>query len=118
MSVEKAIQKITDEMNGSKAAYIQVVGRLLLERVKVDPAAAAAVLSDKKTIKGAGDAMRKAAEKVKVDNVGVIAPDEASAIIYEYYGINDDPTVTFNKAAEKAEMPPDKLFDMKLDDLL
>lgn len=116
MNMEKAIKKITDEMNKSKSAYIQVVGELLLEKVKADPAAAEAVLADKKTIKGAVEEMRKEAEKGKVNNVGIIAPDEALAIIFEYFGINDDPTK--NYAAPKIEPDPAPLFDMKLDDLL
>ncbi|WP_177566640.1 hypothetical protein [uncultured Phascolarctobacterium sp.] len=34
--MEKAIKKITDEMNKSKSVYIQVVGELLLDRVKAE----------------------------------------------------------------------------------
>ncbi len=116
--MEKAIKKITDEMNKSKAAYIQVVGELLLDRVKVDPAAAEAVMEQKKTIQGAVDEMRKAAKKVKVGNVGVIAPDEATAIIFEYFGINDNPTKNYSKAAPKVEPAQEPLFDLSLDDLL
>lgn len=116
--MEKAIKKITDEMNKSKAAYIQVVGELLLDRVKVDPVAAEAVMDQKKTIQGAVDEMRKAAEKVKVGNVGVIAPDEATAIIFEYFCINDDPTKNYSKSARKVEKEQEPLFDLSLDDLL
>lgn len=116
--MEKAIKKITDEMNKSNAAYIQVVGELLLDRVKADPAAAEAVMDNKKSIKGAVDAMRKAAEKVKVNSVGVIAPDEAMAIIFEYFGINDDPTKNYSKSAPKVDTVQEPLFDLSLDDLL
>lgn len=116
--MEKAIKKITDEMNKSKAAYIQVVGELLLDRVKADTVAAEAVMDQKKTIQGAVDEMRKAAEKVKVGNVGVIAPDEATAIIFEYFCINDDPTKKLSKSARKVEKEQEPLFDLSLDDLL
>lgn len=89
--IQAALQKIQKEIsdNGKNLWYAYVGGELI-KFVRANPERAELFVSADKSIKGAFDALRKAAEKVKVGNAAVLTPDEGMAIVMEYYGIKQD----------------------------
>lgn len=98
--VEKAYQKLDQECKAAKnRRELVAIKKYLKDRIKGDPAAAEAVLNEKKTLPDAYKAMFEAAKKKRRGNSYCMAPDEAWEIIDGYYGI------TGGSAAEKTEEP-------------
>ena len=130
--VETAKAKIRAEMaKEANNAYVQAVGAFLLEYLEQNPGAAGKISAADKTIAKSLDVMRSEAQKKKVGNVAVIAPQEGFAIVLKYFGINDTvlpkrgmlfPPVTPRPPAPPPAGPAPKpvadTFDIKLEDLL
>lgn len=122
--VKKAIEKLRSEMDSNKNnSYIQAVGQYLLSHLESNPDSAEKILVNDKTIAKSLDAMRKVAEKKKVGNCAVIAPDEGFAIIMDYFGISGVPTAQMQPISKPSPDPTPKTaptdeFDLKLEDLL
>lgn len=86
-----AIEKLTKEMDEHKQnPYVQYVGNYLINLAKSDNNAAKSLEDAGKTIIGSLDAMRKVAEKSKVNNMAVIAPDHGLKIVCDYFGLNKE----------------------------
>ena len=85
----KAIAKITDEMMKLEDPIAQGVEEHLTD-ICTNDIIAGKILSKEKTVKGACEALWEAARKRKKGNSAYIAPEEACAIIEEYFGINED----------------------------
>lgn len=89
--LQEALQRIQKEVGDNAGnKMIAFVGGELIKFVRANPDKAELLAAADKSIKGAFDAMRKAAEKVKVGNMAVLAPDEGMAVVMEYYGIKRD----------------------------
>jgi len=110
--LQQALKRIQAEVNDSKKKELAFVGGQLMKYVRENPDKAALFTAEGKSIKGSFEAMRKAAEKVKVGNMAVLDPDEGMAIVMEYYGIKQD------KPEPEPEQKPEVSFDISLDDLL
>lgn len=137
---EQAIKKLQAEMAANKKdAYMQSVGASLISYIEQNEVSVAEkVLTKDKTIAGSLVALEGAAKKqAKNKRMGIIAPDEAVAIILGYFGVKvsaADATeaVKNNKAkvpnteVEKVQEPtvntnvakPKKRFEASLDELL
>ena len=89
--LQAALQKIQKEINdNAKNQWYAYVGGELINFVRSNPDKAELFAAEGKSIKGAFDAMRKAAEKVKVGNAAVLTPDQGMAVVLEYFGIRQD----------------------------
>ncbi|GAB6170062.1 hypothetical protein JCM1393_25220 [Clostridium carnis] len=71
--IDKAIEKISDEIEKEKNAYVKVIGQYLLGIINNNEDAAEKILDKDKTIMKSLEAMRKEAEKVKVGNMAMIS---------------------------------------------
>lgn len=86
---DRAIAKITDEMMKLEDSIAQGVEEHLTD-ICTNDIIAGKILSKEKTVEGACEALWEAARKRKKGNSAYIAPEEAFAIIEEYFGINED----------------------------
>ena len=121
--METAKAKIRAEMaKEANNAYVQAVGAFLLEYLEQNPGAAGKISAADKTIAKSLDVMRSEAQKKKVGNVAVIAPQEGFAIVLKYFGVNDAAPSVVVPAKEKivvtSSAPVADTFDIKLEDLL
>ncbi|MDR7867787.1 MAG: hypothetical protein RIN56_13315 [Sporomusaceae bacterium] len=117
--LDKAIEKIRDEMVAKNDTYVQVVGDMLLHHLTANPAAAEKVMASGKTIAGSLSAMRSAAEKKKSGNCAVLTDAEGFAVVLEYFGISG--TASIPSPVPAALLIPKTAstdFDVSLDDLL
>ena len=90
---EEAIGKINGEMQKSPDdRVLEAIGHYLIDRITD---ADAEKVRDK-TLKGAVEKMRSAAQKVARGGVGVLTDEEGFAIVRRYFGLRDD-------ASEKPE---------------
>jgi hypothetical protein len=81
----EANQKLLTEMEQGKK-YVKVIGQFLTDHLKKNPADAAAIMTDGKTVKGSIDAMQQEANKA--ENGGMLSDPEGYAVVLEYFGIN------------------------------
>ena len=84
---DQAIAKLKAEMEVDQDAYVQAVGAMLIDHIQRQPADAAAVLTDGKTLKGSLDAMRGAARKKQTGGYAVLTDSEGFTEVLKYYGI-------------------------------
>lgn len=116
--MEKAIEKLKSEMDKNKGnSYVQVVGNFLLQYLNDNPSAAEKILKEDKTISKSLNEMRKAAEKIKVNNCGVLADQEAFAIVLKYFDLDTkvpEKPVEIPKATKEEQTD----FNYSLDDFL
>ena len=92
---DQAIEKINAEMQkNSSDPYTEVIGHYAIDRC-MDEASAAKVCVDKKTLKGAMDAVmaeaRKAIPKKHGSEVGVyVPPGDVFGAVDRYFGLSTD----------------------------
>ena len=88
--IEKAIQKINDEMQKNASdTYTEVIGHYIIDRCG-DEITAAKVLDTGKSLKGAMDAIMQLATKAKKGNVAVLLPDAVFGAVDKYFGMATD----------------------------
>ncbi|WP_206886412.1 hypothetical protein [Alicyclobacillus mali (ex Roth et al. 2021)] len=96
---EKAVEKITAEMNANEHhPYVQVIGRFLLVHLEQHPEHAKNLLEEEKTILKSLDTMRRYAETQRVGNVAVISDADGFGIVLQYFDCWD---------GKPFEIPPD-----------
>lgn len=83
--IEKAKNKIQSENLKGPEAEVQ---QMILCWLECDDRAAGMVLQKGKTVKGAYKAMKDAASKKSRNTVACINPQEAMAIVLEYFGMD------------------------------
>lgn len=110
-----ALGKLDNEIEKEKNNIIQVIGNFMVQHITDFPEDAELVLAEGKSLKGAYEAMRKAAEKVKVGNCAVLSDDEGFRIVREYYGVGNKSASSKEVVEKKAA---DKRLNLDLDDLL
>lgn len=121
--IERAINKINDEIKKENNPYVKVIGQYLLSMLKNNEDVAEKILSADKSIMKSLEEMRKEAEKVKVGNMAILSDEEGFAIVLKYFGIEkegsnniDDMKVIDFKA--KKEEKKEELLNISLDDYL
>jgi hypothetical protein len=123
--LNQAIQKIQTEMDqNTNNAYIQEVGKFLLQHLESNPGSAEKILTQDKTIGKSLSEMRKVAEKKKVGNYAMLTPQEGFEMVMKYFGITaqstpDEITKPEPENVDKSarERVAD-FFDVSLDELL
>lgn len=110
-----ALEKLDNEIEKEKNTVIQVIGNFMVQHITDYPEEAELILAEGKSLKGAYEAMRKAAEKVKVGNCAVLSDDEGFRIVKEYFGIGNEPVLSKEPVVRKTS---DKKLSLNLDDLL
>lgn len=114
----EAIEKLNKEMDGANNnPYVQVIGKFLLQHIESNPDDAGKILAADKTIAKSLDAMRKAAEKVKVGNMAMLSDEEGYRIVLQYFGIEGQPTAATSPPVEP-KPTAGAAFDVKLDDFM
>lgn len=83
----EAMDKLRDEMAGSKSEGVQALGEGMTAWLREHPSAAGAILAKGKNIKGAFAAMEAYARGQKHTGCVVVTPDKAREIALKYYGI-------------------------------
>lgn len=93
--VEEAVAKLEKEMQMNKVhPYLLIVGNYVRDYVKANPSTAEKILDENKTIVGSMNEMRKAAEKVQVENCRVLTSEQGFEIVLKYFGIKGTGEVT------------------------
>lgn len=111
----KAVSKIEEEMKINKNnGYVQVVGTYLLICLRKHPEDAEKILANDKTILKSLDAMRREAEKSKMNNCAVLTNEAGFAVVSQYYNLSGG--ISKLEPAPKATEPAG--FAINLDDLL
>lgn len=86
--VNRAMDKIRDEMAAAKDDYISIIGEMMTEYLQANPSVAEAILTEGKTLAGAYGAMHEEARKNRNGRSCVcIPPEKAKEIILGYYGL-------------------------------
>lgn len=120
--MNEAIKKLQSEIDANKSnPAISYTGDYLINYIKSNPDSAEKIMAADKTISKAIEEIRKVAEKRKVSNCAVIAPDEGLKIVLKYFGIDGTPEVKSTAAPVPQPQPePTKAaaFDISLEDLL
>lgn len=85
---EQVIDKLRDEMAANaKDGAIEVIGEFLTALIRANPEHAEKIMEEKKTIKGAMEAMKTEAAKHKNDNVACLDFCAGIRVVLEYYGL-------------------------------
>ncbi len=98
---EKAVEKLTNEMNENENnSYVQAIGQFLLEHLKDHPEKAESILSEDKTILKSLEVAHRYAGTKRVGNAKVVAlrDDEVFAVVLTYFGCPD---------GDPIELPPE-----------
>lgn len=118
--LNQAITKINTEMEKSKSnAYVQVIGKFLLQHLQAHPGDAEEILTEGKTIENSLAEMKKVAQKQSSGGCAVLTDQEGYDVVLKYFGIKSK--VTLPATAPDPAPVPDKnsiSFDVKLEDLL
>lgn len=94
---ETAIRKINAEMQKDpENTFLEVIGHYLIDR-SLDPAVAAAVAAETKTLDGAVKAVMDRARKAAHGNAAVMSHADVFGVVDNYFGIATD-----TRAQEKA----------------
>lgn len=85
--IDKAIEKINAEMQKNPSdPYTEIIGHYVIDRC-MDETAAAKVCADKKTLKGAMDAVKNRARKTATGGVAVLLPCHVFDEVNKYFGL-------------------------------
>lgn len=123
LMIDKASEKIKQEIEKEKNPYVQVVGEFLLQHIGQNPQDAEKLLANDKTILKSLDEMKKVAEKKKVGNVAVLTDQEGFEVVLKYFEIGTKPVQIVKKPSEFVNQTSKNVtesidFDVKLDDFL
>ena len=119
--MEEAIKKITDEMEKDKAnTPVQLLGKLVLQHLKINPGAAPAIMSQGKTLAGAMSAMREEARKHhNHGGVAALTDEEGLNMALNYFGVVAAGGATALRTADaEPAIAKRNGFSVYLDDLL
>ena len=122
--LENAIKKIKDEMEKENNPYVKVIGKYLLGVLKDNESAAEKILTEDKTIMKSLKEMEKAAQKVKVGNIGILTDEEGYAIVLKYFDITKEINESINNEnvidfrSKKIEKQEEDILSISLDDYL
>lgn len=122
--LENAIKKIKNEMEKENNPYVKVIGEYLLQVVKDNESAAEKILVEDKTIMKSLKEMEKAAQKVKVGNVGILTDEEGYEIVLKYFDISKEINKSINNEnlidfkSKKIEKQEEDILSISLDDYL
>jgi DNA-directed RNA polymerase subunit F len=84
--INKAIEKLTDEMMKMNSPFAQAIGEHLTGHC-VQIEVAEKILQEDKTLKGACEEIRETAKKSQKGGVGIISDSDAYKMAEEYFGI-------------------------------
>ena len=88
--IMKAIQKINTEMQKNPTdTYTEIIGHYIIDRCG-DEITAARVADEKKSLKGAMEAIMQLATKKKQGNVAVLTPQDVFGAVDKYFGMITD----------------------------
>ena len=107
--LKQALAKIEAEIKESKEHYVVMVGQCMIDHIKNNPADAAAIMVEGKTIAGSLAFMKEKARNNAADRFAMFTPDEGISIIMEYYGLG---------AKAQTIMEPKKRINLDIDSLL
>lgn len=121
--IDRAIEKINAEMQkNSSDLYTEIIGHYVIDRC-TDDIAAAKVCAEKKTLKGAMEAVTAKARKAKTGNVAVLLPGDVFGEVDRYFGLPTDPAAQQKAMAAAAPggaapqpVPPPAKVDLSLTD--
>lgn len=123
--LEKAIEKIKDEMSKNKNPYMKIIGNYVLSQIEVNNSPVHENIVDgSKTLNGSLKAMETEAKKKAVNNVGILTDEEGLAIVAKYFGFEatqisaDEAIVNSNVECRKQANKPKVDFNVSLDDFL
>lgn len=89
--IDQAIEKINAEMQKNPSdPYTEIIGHYVIDRC-MDEVSAAKVCAEKKTLKGAMEAVTAKARKAKTGNVAVLLPGDVFGEVDRYFGLSADP---------------------------
>ena len=110
---EAAVDKIRDEMAANpKDGAIDIIGNFLSELLRLNPHQANKITADKKSIKGAMEAMKREAAKNKSGSWGCVDFYTGMKIVLEYYDLPameiSEINAIFNGRMEQSAAPAPK----------
>lgn len=83
--IQQAIEKIKEEMEKEKNPYTTAIGNYVLANIEVNKHSAENIVSGSKTLTGSLEEMKKAAQKVAHNGVGVLTDAEGFEIVSKYF---------------------------------
>ncbi|WP_036217095.1 hypothetical protein [Lysinibacillus sphaericus] len=91
--VEQAMAKLSAELRVEKVnPYVAAVGNFLMDFLEDNPSSAEKFMAEGKTIIGSMKDVRKEAEKVQVNNCGVLTSEQGFEIVLKYFDITTGDT--------------------------
>lgn len=103
---EKAVEKITNEMNANEnKPYVQVVGKYLLDHLANKHDHAEKLCAEEKTILKSLSVMRRYAESKRVENVAVLTDEEGFAVVLQYFGCWEGEPIEIPPEPERRPIP-------------
>lgn len=100
--VEQAMAKLNAELRVERVnPYVAAVGNFLMDFLEDNPSSAEKFLAEGKTIIGSMKEVRNEAQKVQVNNCGVLTSEQGFQIVLKYFGIKP----TGSMATDKAVVP-------------
>lgn len=89
--IDNAIRKINTEMQKHpNDRYVEIIGQYIIDRAGSSAELAAKIMQEKKSLKGAMDAIMGAASRAKQGQVAVLTPDTVFGAVDKYFGFPQD----------------------------
>lgn len=110
--INKAIEKIKEEIRRENNEYVKVIGEFLISKVE-DETTAKAILKDDKSIVKSLDFMKEKAKAKAQNGCAILTDEEGFKIVLEYFAINLNATTEVKPPVA----PKSTEFNISLDDL-
>lgn len=115
--IEKAIEKIKEEMEKNKTPYVQAIGNYVLTQIEINLECAKEVVDEKKTLEEAFKKVTEEARKKAVNNCAVLTDEEVFKIVAKYYEFTNEQQnatkVVIVEQVEKKEEHKNFAVDLK-----
>lgn len=116
--IEKAIEKIKEEIEENKNSYTEIIGNYVIQHIEINQQATEAIINEEKTLAGSLEQMRKEALKVKQGDIAIRTDEQAFKIIRDYFGFENVQQNIYSSAEPKEAKATDDDFNVSLNDFI
>lgn len=122
--IEKAVEKIKEEIQKDDNPYMNLIGNYVLQQLEVNKPSAEKIVAGSKTLSGSLEEMEKEAKKVAKNGVGILTDEEGFAIVAKYFEFEGVQTkaevIQFpkNEACENKPKSSQNGFSASLEDFI
>ena len=102
--IEKAIEKIKEEIEENKNSYTEIIGNYVIQHIEINQQTTEAII--------------KEALKVKQGDIAILTDEQAFKIIRDYFGFENVQQNIYSSAEPKEAKATDDDFNVSLNDFI